>query len=213
MIDLLMQGQVALFAIILFAIIFSLTFHEFGHAAMAKVLGDPTAEQAGRLTLNPVVHIDPLGLLMVVMVGFGYAKPVPFNPRNLKQTWGGAAVALAGPAMNLLLAIVAVNLFVAGVKYDIEALSGPGPRTTLLFLAQINVLLMLFNLIPLGPLDGHHIMQSLLPPHLSNRYRTFNDKFGTGIFLVLIVLSVMGLPVFRFLSQFSNFVLPLLTFI
>jgi Zn-dependent protease len=212
-IDLLMQGQVALFAIIVFAIIFSLTCHEFGHAAMATYLGDPTAQQAGRLTLNPVVHIDPLGLLMVVMVGFGYAKPVPFNPRYLKQTWGSAAVAFAGPAMNLLLAIVAVNLLVAGVQYDIQALSEPGPRTTLLFLAQINVLLMLFNLIPLGPLDGHHIMQSLLPPDLSRRYQTFNDKFGAGIFLVLIVLSVMGLPVFRFLSQVSNFILPLLTFV
>lgn len=213
MIDLLLQGQVALFATVLFAIVFSLTFHEFGHAAMAKLLGDDTAEKAGRLTLNPLAHIDPLGLLMVVMVGFGYAKPVPFEPRHLKHAWGGAAVAFAGPGMNLVLAVIFVNLLIGGAQHGIEFLSQPGPRTVLIFLAQINVLLMLFNLIPLGPLDGHHIMQSLLPRDLSSRYRAFNNRFGTGIFMGLIVLSVLGVPIFRSLVGLSNRILPLLTLV
>ena len=91
-IELLLQGQIALFATLLFAIVFSLTFHEFGHAASAKLLGDDTAEQAGRLTLNPIAHIDPLGLLMVVMVGFGYAKPVPVNPRRPMSVRVGRAL-------------------------------------------------------------------------------------------------------------------------
>ena len=103
MLSLLTQGHIGLFLIILFAIIFSLTFHEFGHAFTAKKLGDDTAEQMGRLTLNPVRHIDPMGLLLVVMVGFGYARPVPVNSRNLRYPWADAAVAAAGPAMNLLM--------------------------------------------------------------------------------------------------------------
>ena len=105
MLPLLFSGQIGLFVIIIITIIFSLSLHEFGHAAMAKVLGDDTAQRMGRLNINPVSHIDPFGLLMVVLVGFGFAKPVPFDVRNIKVAWGSAAVALAGPAMNLFLAI------------------------------------------------------------------------------------------------------------
>lgn len=213
MISLLLQGQIALFATILFVIVFSLTFHEFGHAASAKLLGDDTAEKAGRLTLNPIAHIDPLGLLMVVMLGFGYARPVPVNPSRLRHKWGDAAVAFAGPGMNLLLAIIFVNVLVWGLNNNMDFASQPGPSTVLIFLAQINVLLMLFNLIPLGPLDGHHIVQSLLPPSLSRPYRAFNDRFGTGIFLVLIILSVAGVPIFSSLMALSNRILPMLTFV
>ncbi|MGK0171762.1 MAG: Zn-dependent protease [Gammaproteobacteria bacterium] len=211
MTDLLFQGQIGLFSVILFAIVFSLTFHEFGHAAMAKWLGDDTAERAGRLTLNPVAHIDPLGLLMVVMVGFGYARPVPVDTRRLKGRWADAAVSFAGPGMNFILAVVFVNLLVWSEQSEGWIAGNQAAMTMFSFLARINILLMLFNLIPLGPLDGHHIVQSFLPHNLSMRYRAFNDRFGNGVFILLIVLSVLGVPIFASLVDLSDRLLPLLS--
>ena len=109
MISLIHEGQWLLFGVILVALMISLSFHEFGHAVTALRFGDDTARRAGRLTVNPVAHIDPLGLLMVVFVGFGYAKPVPTNPRLFKSRYAELWVAAAGPAMNLLLAVISVN--------------------------------------------------------------------------------------------------------
>lgn len=212
MLTLLLNGQIALFGILLLAIIFSLSLHEFGHAQAATWLGDDTARRMGRLTVNPASHIDPLGLLMVVLVGFGYAKPVPFNPRNMHQRWAQAAVAAAGPGMNFLIAVVAVNLLALGAQSTGFDLSREAVRT-LTILAQINLLLMLFNLLPLGPLDGHYIMSWLLPPDLGRRYDYFNARHGTQFFLVLIVLSVVGVPVFRFLSAFASSILPYLVIV
>lgn len=211
MLPLLLNGQYALFGILLLTIILSLSLHEFGHAKAATLLGDDTARRMGRLTMNPVAHIDPMGLLMVVFVGFGYAKPVPFNPRNITQPWSRAVVAAAGPGMNLLIAIVSINLLAFAAHSSTIDISHQGVQT-LLILARINLLLMLFNLLPLGPLDGHYIMSWLLPPDLGRKYDDFNGRHGAQIFLVLIVLSVAGLPVFRFLSSFADQLLPFITF-
>ncbi|MDH3639559.1 MAG: site-2 protease family protein [Gammaproteobacteria bacterium] len=213
MLELLARGEYTLFMVILFAIVFSLTFHEFGHALTAKLYGDDTAEKLGRLTLNPFSHIDPVGLLMVVMVGFGYAKPVPFTPRNLRYPWASAVVAFAGPFMNLLLAVLAINLYVWGAKSGIEFFQGPGPATLLIYLAHINLLLMLFNLIPLGPLDGHYILPYFLPRSMGHRYQELNARYGVGVFLVLIGLSIMGLPIFRYLMDLSASIMPLITIV
>jgi Zn-dependent protease len=210
MISLLIDGQISLFIIILIALIISLTFHEFGHAWSAKQFGDDTAQRAGRLTLNPVAHLDPAGLLMVMFVGFGYAKPVPTNPRNYKSPWASPAVAFAGPGMNLLMAVLSVNLYVFGLKAGIASFGESGPQFFFLFLAKINLLLMLFNLIPLGVLDGHYILAHFLPRDLSNRYLRFNYQYGNILLLSLIVLSVMGLPIFSSLMNFANRILPLI---
>ncbi len=213
MLYLLTNGQIGLFAIILFAIIFSLTFHEFGHAAAAKYFGDDTAEKMGRLNLNPLSHIDPIGLLMVVMVGFGYAKPVPFNPRKMRHPWASAVVAFAGPFMNFVIAVLAINLLVWGNQNEIAFFQGEGQFTMLLFLAQINLLLMLFNLIPLGPLDGHYILPYFLPGTLGYRYHQLNAQYGAFALMGLILLSIAGVPVFSTLMSFSQRLLPLITFV
>ncbi|MEZ5504931.1 MAG: site-2 protease family protein [Gammaproteobacteria bacterium] len=212
MLTLLLNGQIAVFGILLLAIIFSLSLHEYGHARAATWLGDDTARLAGRLTVNPASHIDPLGLLMVVLVGFGYARQVPFNPRKMHQPWARAAVAAAGPGMNFLIAVVAVNLLALGAQSTGLDLTREAVMT-LTILAQINLLLMLFNLLPLGPLDGHYIMSWLLPPDLGRRYDYFNARHGTQVFLVLIVLSVVGVPVFRFLSAFASSIMPYLVIV
>jgi Zn-dependent protease len=200
--ELLLKGDLHLFSIMLFVMIFSLTMHEFGHALMVTKLGDNTALLAGRLTLNPVSHIDVMGLLMLVMLSFGYAKPVPFTPRNIKQRWGQAAIAAAGPGMNLILAFVAINVYFWGV--DNGSIDGSTPLGfALQYMAIINLLLMLFNLLPIGLLDGHYIMSWLLPPRLSTQYDMWNARYGNLLFLGLIILSVAGLPIFRFLTHYS----------
>lgn len=212
MLSLLLGGEVQVFLILLLAIIFSLSLHEFGHAGAATLLGDETPRRLGRVTLNPVSHIDPVGLLMVVMLGFGYARPVPINPRNMRRPWGGAAVAAAGPLMNLLLAMAAANLLAWAGQSETVTLSDAA-MLSLTIVAKINLLLMLFNLIPLGPLDGHFILSWWLPPRLGAHYDHFNLRYGTWLFLALVVLSIAGIPVFRFLMALSAMLLPYITFI
>jgi Zn-dependent protease len=212
MLQLIYSGQYIIFGIILASIIFSLTLHEFGHALVAKLLGDDTAQRMGRLTLNPISHIDPVGLLMVVLVGFGYAKPVLTNPSKLQFPWGGAAVAAAGPLMNLLLAIVTINALRYTVNSETLVVSEQ-QIFFLSFMAQINLLLMLFNLIPFGPLDGHYIMSWILPQQLRQQYDYYNGKYGAQLFLVLIVLSIFGIPIFSFLMSFSQALVPYLVFV
>lgn len=209
MLSLLMDGQIGVVVMLIGTIVFSLTLHEFGHAYSAKLLGDNTAEQAGRLTINPVAHIDPLGLLMVVLIGFGYAKPVPFNPRNTRVPWASAAIGAAGPFANLLIAIVSINIYVWAGKSGAFDLNG-GLGVVLVMLAQINLLLMIFNLIPLGPLDGHYIMSWLLPKHISFQYDRFNYRYGNYLFIGLILLSIVGVPIFRFVMNFASILLPYL---
>lgn len=193
-----------LFALILFSLIFSLTFHEFGHGIMARWMGDVTAQQAGRLTLNPLAHIDPMGLLMVVLVGFGFAKPVPTNPANYRHRWGVFLVALAGPAMNLLLAIITINLYLLGQQSGLQLFQGQAAETFFVFIASINLILMLFNLIPIGPLDGHYLLAYLLPKSVARIYVYYNYRYGSWIMLGLILLAIIGLPVFDFVWELSQ---------
>ena len=171
MISLISGGQYAVFLLLLVALLLSLSFHEYGHAIVAKFEGDNTAQQLGRLTINPVKHIDPSGLIMVILIGIGYAKPVPVDPRQFRSTFSYLKVALAGPGMNLLLAIVSWNFFLLLKGQGIE---NDGMDLFFILFAQINLLLMTFNLIPLGPLDGHYVLPYFLPRKLSYQYRVLN---------------------------------------
>lgn len=213
MINLLMQGQVLLFASILIALIFSLTCHEFGHAAAAKYYGDRTAELQGRLTLNPLAHIDPVGLLMVMIVGFGYARPVPTNPRNYNSRWAQFGIAAAGPFANLLIAVIGWNLFLLGLKLDFGFVNNDYMHHFMSLLTGLNLLLMLFNLIPLGPLDGHYILPYFLPAPLRQRYQMLNRQYGILLFFGLILLSIAGVPIFSQLWQLAVTMIDYITFI
>jgi len=213
MLNLLFQGQIALFLLIVIALVVSLTFHEFGHALVALLFGDDTAQRAGRLTLNPAAHIDPLGLLMVVMVGFGYARPVPTNPANYTSRWADLAVSAAGPGMNLLLAAVATNLYSLGIVLHWDFLQGRGPAIFFSYLALINLVLMVFNLIPLGSLDGHYILPYFLSRRLATAYRSFNAQYGNLVLLALVALSAVGIPVFAFVMDVGRAILPWITFV
>jgi Zn-dependent protease len=208
-INLIYQGQINLAILLIITIIISLTFHEFGHAWTAKKFGDNTAERMGRLTLNPVAHIDPIGLLMVVLIGFGYAKPVPTDPRNYNSPKASLWIAAAGPGMNLLLAFLFINLQAAALTFSIDYLIQPGAQLFLSLMAYINILLMLFNLIPLGGLDGHYILPYFLSREAAYKYSRWNAQCGNMLFLGLIIPSIAGLPIFSFLvniaKTFSSF--------
>lgn len=213
MIQLLFQGHYAVFVFILFALVFSLTFHEFGHAITAYRFGDDTAKRAGRLTLNPLAHIDPFGLLMVIFIGFGFARPVPVDPRKFNSFWGELFVAAAGPAMNLLLAIVVINFYAFGLAQGWSLFASDSAKFFFTYLALINLLLMVFNLLPIGALDGHYILPYFLPRHLARSYVVFNQKYGNWFLLGLVAASLAGLPIFEYLWIFGQKLLEWIVFI
>ena len=174
--------------------------HEFSHALAAYRLGDSTAKHLGRLTLNPIAHFDPLGgiLLAITFIGsgfgFGWAKPTPVNPRNLEGgRWGEAIVALAGPISNLVLAIaVALPL-----RYLIDHpnLAQDLPTVVLevmSFFVFINVVLMVFNLFPVPPLDGSKVLFAFLPPRLSWQWRPVLEQYGFILLLLLFFVFPIG---------------------
>ncbi len=163
------------------ALILSIIIHEVAHGYMANWLGDPTARLAGRLTLNPVSHIDPLGsvilpgLLYLTGAGilFGWAKPVPYNPYNLRnQRWGEALVAAAGPGVNLIIAFV----FAMILRFGADIGASLAFMTISSYIVYINILLAFFNLIPVPPLDGSKILAGFLPAHLEMRYRQLGER-------------------------------------
>lgn len=213
MLQMLFQGQYYLFVMMLIAIVISLTFHEFGHALTAKLFGDNTAEMAGRLTLNPASHIDGMGLALVALIGFGYAKPVPTNPRNFRSLWASMFVSAAGPGMNLLLAIVSVNIYLYGSANGWGLMQSDGAQVFFLNLAMINLILMVFNLIPLGSLDGHYILPYFLPRRTAQAYVNWNAAYGNQLLLGLMLLSLFGIPVFRIVWNMGQSMLPAIVFV
>ena len=213
MTSLLVQGEYLTFVAIIAALIMSLSLHELGHAFAAKRFGDDTAERAGRLTINPIAHIDPIGLLMVVMIGFGYAKPVPTNPKNYNSFWAQLVVAAAGPMANLVIAVVSYNIFLYGVQSGWPSFSDPNVQQVFNIVVVVNLVLLVFNLIPLGPLDGHYILPYFLPRTLASRYQELNARYGSYLFLGLILLSLAGVPIFKFVLNVGVGILPYIAFI
>jgi Zn-dependent protease len=188
-----MDAQILNVLLILVVIIFSTIIHEVMHGLVADKLGDPTARYAGRLTLNPLKHLDPLGSFVIPILtylslgtAFGYAKPVPINPYNLKGHFGEALVAAAGPASNIAIALL------AGLTLRFVAVS-QGMADVLFTFTYINVLLCLFNLIPIPPLDGSRVLAAILPRPLSVGYDRLrgemerNPLIGMGIVLVVVM--------------------------
>ena len=191
--------------ILAFCLIFALTFHEFGHAYTAHLCGDDTAKAAGRMTLNPLVHLDLFGSLMVLIVGFGYARPVPVNPNNYRVRNADFYIASAGPLMNLLLGIIAAFLYGVLANNSITILAG----VPLLFLLKlfiiINFNLFLFNLIPLGPLDGNSVFPHFLPANLRIRFQHWNFRYGSYALIGLVLLSIQlpGFSAFSWITSIS----------
>ncbi len=173
-------------------LLMSLTLHEFAHARTAQAFGDPTARSMGRCTLNPLAHLHPLGTLMMVFVGFGWAKPVPVNPNNLRpRRLGDIAVSLAGPVSNLLLAALCAGVLriMAATGTIVDPKADFAVSDLVVFMLSyaviVNICLLIFNLIPLFPLDGHHIGRETLPARLRGGYMQWQRRYGIGVFMAL----------------------------
>ena len=171
------------------AILVALSVHEFMHALAGTLLGDTTAKSQGRLTLNPLSHVDLVDFLALILIGFGWGKPVPFNPYNLKyKKWGPSLVALAGPFANLIVAFSSV------IALKILNFTGALPPENLLIqflhlLLLINVILMVFNLLPIPPLDGSKVLFAFLSSPRYNNVRYFLETRGPMILILFIILD------------------------
>lgn len=188
------------------AILIAITFHEFAHGKTAMIIGDPTPGWHGRLTLNPIKHLDLIGSLMLVVVGFGWAKPVPVNPLyfNLDRQKGMMLVSVAGPAMNIVLAFFAalfINIF-----------SPTGIFSVFLELCLwFNVVLAIFNLLPVPPLDGSKILAGLLPKKYLYTFSRI-EPYGIIILVVLLISGFIGGVIIPVINTIINFLLLITSF-
>ena len=200
------------FLFLIAILIFSVVIHEVSHGVVANALGDPTAKNAGRLTLNPIPHLDPIGsillpgfLILMAQLGgggiiFGWAKPVPLNPLNLRdKKYGSALVSLAGPGSNLIIALI------FGFALRFLPLAEFNPALVLIFsyIVLLNIFLAVFNLLPIPPLDGSHILFTFLPRSF-DALRIFLSRFG--LFVLLFVIFFF----FGFVSLIVNFIFTLI---
>jgi Zn-dependent protease len=203
-----MNDTLLQFIILAPPLLLALTLHEFAHGYVAFRLGDPTAQGAGRLTLNPLKHLDPLGTIAFFIFHIGWAKPVPVNPVYFKNPQKDMLwVALAGPATNLVLALVSalmvktVWLLAQILPYSVLGESILVPLNhTLIASVWINLVLCIFNFLPIPPLDGSRILTGILPNGLARSYASI-ERYG---FILLIILAVSGI--------LSKMIMPLITF-
>jgi len=192
------------------AMLFCLTFHEAAHALAAKWQGDTTAEDEGRLSLNPLVHLDILGTVVLPLIGalgsmpmLGWAKPVPVNPRNFKSVWGNVLVAVAGPGSNLLLCAICLFVLVIAQKTGITStgfahLTSPFVKL-LEAMVGVNAILAVFNMIPLPPLDGAAVLEVVLP---RDWVRVYEERVAPyGIFILFLLAFSGGLGWIAGLAQ------------
>jgi len=196
-----------LLQVVLFVIV--ITVHEFFHAFAADRLGDPTPSLKGRLSLNPLVHLDPIGTILIFLAGFGWGKPVPFDPYNLKHPKKDSAViSFAGPLSNIIMAVLASIILRL-------ILSLPALNTSFFFpevlnaFIRLNILLAIFNLIPVHPLDGFKVVAGLLPHKYYDDWLTL-ERYGI-IFLVLLIFPFFGkAPIFTIINPLMNLFLSIL---
>jgi Zn-dependent protease len=180
-------------------VLIAITFHEFAHAFAADKLGDDTPRMEGRLSLNPLAHLDPIGSLMLLFAGFGWGKPVHVNPRNYNRTMSmdkaDAIVAIAGPVMNFILAIVLTLIYCAIYKFAslsfISSQIGSIIMMMIMFAISINVGLGVFNLIPLPPLDGSKVIKPFLPYNAKMWFEN-NQRMFEMIFVVLWIVGILS---------------------
>lgn len=183
-------------------LVIALSIHEFSHAWVANALGDDTPRLNGRLTLNPLAHLDLIGSLMLLVAGFGWARPVPVNPYNFRSKSAGMMwVGLAGPLSNLLLAILASIPFRLGLdlSWPVYSRFFPSLSEFLYTFIIINLVLMLFNLIPIAPLDGEKILSHFLPPSLGDIFEHLRPYGPLLLMLVFFAAPALGFPILNWI--------------
>ena len=193
-----------------FVVFCCLPIHELAHALVANKLGDDTARVQGRLTISPFAHLDPIGTIMIFLVGIGYAKPVPVSPRKLKKPRRDMAlIALAGPVSNLIMSFIASFIYCALARFlGYETIVGAAVCNFFWFAASVNVSLAVFNLIPIPPLDGSRILTSVLPDKAYFKFMQYERYIMIGLMAVLF-LGILDKPI----SFLSNVFMGIVSFI
>lgn len=210
---------IAVITMLIVPLLISITFHEWAHGFVAYKFGDPTPKLYGRLTLNPLAHLDPVGTLMLFLVGIGWAKPVPINILNIPDKTKQMLVALAGPASNLLLAVifsvilVSLTMFYKGADNGIFSMLS----MTINLVIRINLILAIFNLIPIPPLDGSRVFAWVLPEVMANKYFSlepygipllFLMLFTVGFKFIIVTADLLQLKMLEIIKLFiTNYVL------
>lgn len=193
-------------------ILLALTVHEFSHGYVAYLIGDSTAKNSGRLTLNPIAHIDPLGFIMLMFAGFGWAKPVPVNPYlfDIDRRKGTMLVSLAGPASNIIMAILLTLIFALVIRFT-GSLNNVVQQ---LFVSaiSINLVLAVFNLFPIPPLDGSKIVMSLFPSRFEQTFHEL-ERYSFILLIALLFLGVIRRILFPIVSVLFNLLMGLVYFI
>ncbi|MDP1723045.1 MAG: site-2 protease family protein [Candidatus Gottesmanbacteria bacterium] len=200
------------------ALVIAITIHEFAHAWSADRLGDPTPRLMGRLTLNPLAHLDPIGTIMLLIVRFGWGKPVQFDPYNLRfPRRDSALISLAGPVSNLLLALVCSILLNVLMRFGVSTFNYSIIQLFIYFIISLlqpliiyNVILAIFNLVPIHPLDGFKIVGGILPEEYAHQWAGL-ERYGM-IFLIFLILPLGGgvSPIHQIISPIISFILGLL---
>ena len=209
-----MFSSIQKFAILVVPVLSAITFHEVAHGYVAYLFGDPTAKQAGRLTLNPIKHIDPIGMIALFLVKVGWAKPVPVNPLFFSHKRAGLFfVSLAGPAVNFALAVVFALIFhgILGAKPFSYYYAHPIIKP-ILFMCEAGVLINIgfgvFNLLPIPPLDGSNILISILPEDMARIFAKIG-KFGFLILIILFFTGVVQKALLPLIYKIASILLPI----
>ncbi|MGL5257312.1 MAG: site-2 protease family protein [Proteocatella sp.] len=197
------------FLMILPGVLIAISFHEFAHAAAAYAMGDPTAKNEGRLSVNPAKHIDPIGFLMLMIARFGWAKPVPVNESNFKnRALGTFLVSIAGIAMNVFIAILTIII----VHFTQGIFSNYAYYEVMSSIIRINIAFAAFNLLPVPPLDGSKLVLSIIPA----KYRHFvykYENYGTLILVLLLITGTLGIVLNPIVNVIITFISSILNII
>lgn len=190
------------------ALLIAITIHEYAHALTADAMGDPTPRYLGRLTFNPLAHLDILGAIMLALFHFGWAKPVAINPNNFRNRREGMIkVSLAGPAANLFLCFLAAFIMLLMRKLNILT---PGVNEFLSWTQLYNVWFAFFNLLPIPPMDGSRLLNEFLPPSAAYKYNSIVGRYGFYILIALVASGLIGYIVAPFAAAYMSFVFKVL---